>query len=79
MVRLNIKNIHQSKLNCANDDQFGIKTEFLILYTVNDEKKINAIKLLKKLMKIESTPVNPNFIIPNEKDQRMETIVRCSI
>ena len=55
------------------------KLNFLILYKVNDEKKINAIKLLKKLMKIESTPVNPNFIIPNEKDQRMEIIVRYSI
>ena len=55
------------------------KLNFLILYKVNDEKKINAIKLLKKLMKIESTPVSPNFIIPNENDQRMETIIRYSI
>ena len=55
------------------------KLNFLILYAVNDEKKINAIKLLKKLMKSESTPVSPNFIIQNEKDQRMETIIRYSI
>ena len=42
----------------------------------NGEKKSKAIKLLMKLMYDESTPLKPYLIIPNENDQRMETMIR---
>ena len=46
------------------------------LYIEIDEKKSKAIKLLMKLMYDESTPFKQYLIIPNENDQRMETIIR---
>ena len=43
---------------------------------VRVEKKISAIKLLMKLIKAESIPGRPYFIIPKEKDQRIDTMTR---
>ena len=41
-----------------------------------NNKKSKAIKLLMKLMYDESTPLKLYLIIPNENDQRMETMIR---
>ena len=43
---------------------------------VKVEKKISAIKFLMKLIKAESIPGRPYFIIPKENDQRIDTITR---
>ena len=43
---------------------------------VRVEKKISAIRFLIKLIKAESIPGKPYFIMPKEKDQRMETKTR---
>ena len=66
------------KPNCKApmDISFKSRANFLILYIEIDEKKSKAIKLLIKLMYDESTPLNPYLIIPNENDQRMDTIIR---
>ena len=55
---------------------FKSKTNLLKLYAVNDVKKMNAIKVLIRLTKPESTPESPYFMIPNENDQRIDTIMR---
>ena len=66
------------KPNCKAPINISFKSRanFLILYIEIDEKKSKAIKLLMKLMYDESTPLKPYLIIPNENDQRMETIIR---
>tara|TARA_B000000565_G_scaffold22874_1_gene15744 strand:+ start:90 stop:233 length:144 start_codon:yes stop_codon:yes gene_type:complete len=43
---------------------------------VKVEKKISAIKFLIKLIKAESIPVRPYFIMPKENDQRIDTKTR---
>ena len=43
---------------------------------VRVEKKISAIKFLMKLIKAESIPGRPYFIIPKENDQRIDTMTR---
>ena len=58
------------------DISFKSRANFLILYIEIDEKKSKAITLLIKLMYDESTSLNPYLIIPNENDQRMDTIIR---
>ncbi len=66
------------KPNCKAPINISFKSRanFLILYIEIDEKKSKAIKLLIKLMYDESTPLKPYLIIPNENDQRMDTIIR---
>ena len=43
---------------------------------VKVEKKISAIRFLMKLIKAESIPGRPYFIMPKENDQRMDTKTR---
>ena len=66
------------KPNCKAPINISFKSRanFLILYIEIDEKKSKAIKLLMKLMYDESNPLKLYLIIPNENDQRMETIIR---
>ena len=52
------------------------KKNFLKLYRDIPAKKEKAIRFLEKLIKNESTPSNPYFIIPKENDHRIDTNIK---